>query len=403
MTHNASRPRKVLIADAEEGPRRQAAHWLWDQGYATEEVAGGRPALQDLLQGQTSVALLDADLPDLSGLEVLREAYRAGTIIPVIMGTSSGNVHRAVQAMKAGAWDYLTRPYQKHELLAALASALEGAGSAAAPWGWRAARDCEHSRKMELLGRITGGVVHDFNNTLTRLLGFGQYLKGSLGPGHALLAQVQHLLSAAEHGKDLTLQLTAFMQNRPILPCDFDLNLVVRKMHAMLARLLGDQVEIRLRLDSNAAYIRADPCQIEQVIMNLALNARDAMPDGGGLVFETASRELVEHVANLPADSLSIASVPPGNYVVLSVVDTGTGMNEETKSRLFEPFYTTKADRGGIGLGLSNVHRIVLASGGHIAVKSEVGHGTTFSIFWPRSNAEQPFAAAVPDSVAGIS
>ncbi len=216
-------------------------------------------------------------------------------------------------------------------------------------------------------------------------------IKDSLGPGQALLAHVQHLLSAAEHGKDLTLQLTALMQNRPIQPCDFDLNLVVLKMHAMLARLFKDKVEVNLRLDASAAYIRADPCQLEQVIMNLALNARDAMPDGGCLAFQTASRELVEHLANLPADSLSIASVPPvppGNYVVLSVVDTGTGMNEETKSRLFEPFYTTKADRGGMGLGLSNVHRIVLASGGHIAVKSEVGQGTTFSIFWPRSGVE---------------
>lgn len=377
MTQNGSRPRKVLIADAEEGPRLQLARWLAEQGYATVEACTGQDALQTLEQGQVGAALVDIDLPDLSGLEVLRKAQQAGLAVPMLLCTRSWNVLRAVEAMKEGAWDYLTRPFQKAHLLTVVAAAMQGASSPHAPWGWRENHERRQAQKFEILGRVAGGVVHDFNNILTVILGFGHELEEKMALSSPWRSHLLELLGAAERGAALTQQLLGFCHSRPAQPRDFNLNSIVNNMRTMLARLIGDKIQIVERLAPDLGCIHAEPCQVEQVVMNLALNARDAMPRGGRLTFETANLELHAPLALAPGLS-------PGCYVVLTVGDTGTGMNEETKSHLFEPFYTTKAEHG-TGLGLSTVQRIIRGSGGHITVKSELGQGTTFSIFWPRA------------------
>lgn len=379
MTHCGSRPRKVLIVNADPEPRRSLASWLAGQGYGVAEAATGREALQAMERGQIGVALVESDLPDQPGLQVLRQANQTGLAVPVILCTHSWSVARAVEAMKEGAWDYLTRPWQLAHLRSVVDAAMQGAGSAQAPWGWRAHRDRQHAQKLEILGRIAGGVIHDFNNILTVILGFGYVLQDKTDPAFPWRTHLLELVKAAEHGAALTQQLLGFCHNRPAQACEFDLNSTVSKMQSMLARLIGQKVQIVLRLAPDLGPIRADPCQVEQVIMNLALNGRDAMPRGGCLTFTTTNLDVHEPTAVAP-------SLSPGRYVALCVSDTGAGMNDETKSHLFESFYTTKSERG-TGLGLSTVQRIIRGSGGHIAVQSEQGRGTTFSIFWPRAEA----------------
>lgn len=374
MTHTGTRPITVLIAAAEDGYRRQQASWLEERGQATVEAIDGVQAWQILQQGRIAAALVEVDLPHLSGIELLRQAQAAALMVPIILCTRSWNINRAVEAMKEGAWSYLTRPFPKKELVDAVAAALEGPGSRQAPWGWREQRDRKHAQKLEILGRIAGGVIHDFNNILAVIMGFGQVLRDRIDPAVPWRAHVLELISAAEHGASLTNQLLSFCHNRPAQPAPLDVNAVVRKLQTMLTRSIGERITIVHRLAGDLGTIQADVCQLEQVIMNLALNARDAMPRGGCLTFETANVDF--------PDDPSTASLPPGSYVMLSVSDTGAGMTDETKSHLFEPFYTTKAD--GTGLGLSNVQRIIRANDGHIAVTSEPERGTTFSIFWPR-------------------
>lgn len=379
MIQNGSRPRKVLIANADPEPRRALAKWLAGQGYGVTDVGTGREALQLMERGHIGVAVVESQLPDLSGLELLRQSNLAGLAVPVILCTHSWSVARAVEAMKEGAWDYLTRPWQLTQLRTVVDAAMQGAGSALAPWGWREHRDRQHAQKLEILGRIAGGVIHDFNNILTVILGFGHLLKDKTDPELPSRPYLLELVKAAEHGAALTQQLLDFCHNRPAQPGEFDLNFVVSKMQSMLARIIGQKIQMTLQLAPDLGCIRADPCQVEQVIMNLALNARDAMPRGGCLTFTTSNVDLPEPAAAAP-------SLSPGRYVSLSVSDTGAGMNDETKSHLFEPFYTTKSERG-TGLGLSNVQRIIRGSGGHISVQSEQGRGTTFSIYWPRADA----------------
>jgi PAS domain S-box-containing protein len=235
----------------------------------------------------------------------------------------------------------------------------------------------QQSQKMEAVGRLAGGIAHDFNNLLMVISGYSEFLLDRLGPEPELRAPAQEIASAAGRASALTRQLLAFSRKQMLAPKILDLNGVVTENLKMLTRMIGEDIELVMVPATGLGAVRADAGQIEQVIMNLAVNARDAMPSGGKLTIETSNVSLDEEHAHVQAP------LKPGNYVMLAIGDTGAGMDSETQSHIFEPFFTTKGPKG-TGLGLSTVYGIVKQSGGYIWVDSEPGKGTTFKIYLPR-------------------
>ncbi len=239
----------------------------------------------------------------------------------------------------------------------------------------------QQAQKMEAIGRLAGGVAHDFNNLLTAILGYCELLLDDLRPEDPLRFEISEIEKAGRQAAELTRQLLAFSRKQIIEPTLLDLNSVVSGLHSLLRRLISEDVDIMLGLDELPMLVSADRGQIEQIVMNLAVNARDAMPSGGRLTIETAHVELDEGYA------ATHFSVVPGAYVALTVTDTGVGMTPEVQSHLFEPFFTTKEPGKGTGLGLATVHGVVTRSGGNVGVYSEVGRGTSFKIYLPRADA----------------
>ena len=233
------------------------------------------------------------------------------------------------------------------------------------------------AQKLESIGQLAGGIAHDFNNILAAQMGFCELMGIRLGKTHAQRPDLDKIKACAERAASLTRQLLAFSRKQALQPEVLDLNDVVSQVEKMLRRLIGEDIELRAALAGNLELIKVDRGQLEQVIMNLAVNARDAMPQGGKLSIETANIELDEAYAQMHID------VVPGPHVMLTISDNGEGMDAETQRRIFEPFFTTKAMGKGTGLGLSTVYGIVKQSGGNIWVYSEPGKGTTFKIYLP--------------------
>lgn len=233
------------------------------------------------------------------------------------------------------------------------------------------------SQKMEAVGRLAGGIAHDFNNLLMVISGYSEFLLEKIGADALLRGPAQEIANAAERATSLTRQLLAFSRKQMLAPKVLDLNAVVTENLKMLTRLIGEDIDLVMVPGSELGAVKADPGQVEQVIMNLAVNARDAMPHGGKLTIETTNVALDESYARLHA------GVRPGEYVMLAISDTGSGMDAETQSHIFEPFFSTKGTKG-TGLGLSTVYGIVKQSGGYIWVSSEPGKGTSFRVYLPR-------------------
>jgi two-component system, cell cycle sensor histidine kinase and response regulator CckA len=234
------------------------------------------------------------------------------------------------------------------------------------------------TQKMEAVGMLAGGVAHDFNNLLTIITGYSQLILNSLKPGDQNRHSAEQIMKAGERAAALTKQLLAFSRRQPLQPKVIELNRLVSGLAVMLERLIGEDIELKLKPGKDLGQVSADPGQIEQVIMNLVVNARDAMPQGGVLTVETANIELDE------AYTSSRSGVKPGSYVLLAVSDTGHGMDQATKDRLFEPFFTTKESAKGTGLGLSTVFGIVKHGGGSLEVFSEPDRGTSVVVYLPR-------------------
>lgn len=249
-------------------------------------------------------------------------------------------------------------------------------------------------QKMEAVGQLAGGVAHDFSNFLQGIIGFIGRIRRSIPADDSAMELVDEVLKAVDRTRNLTRQLLAFSRRQPIQPKVLHVNDLILNLEKMLRRLIGEDIELVIHQGKDAGLVKADPVQIEQVLLNLAVNARDAMPKGGRLVIQTKNRRLDSKYAEGRFEVL------PGEYVVICVSDTGTGMTEDVKANIFEPFFTTKEVGKGTGLGLATVFGIVKQHGGHISVYSEVGKGTTFRIHLPRVD-EAGAAGHTPDAKKG--
>lgn len=247
------------------------------------------------------------------------------------------------------------------------------------------------AQKMEAVGRLAGGIAHDFNNLLMVISGYCEFLLERIGQEPAVRGPAQEIAKAAKRATSLTVQLLAFSRKQMLAPKLLDLNAVLTENLKLLTRLIGEDIELVMIPGAELGWVKADPGQIEQVIMNLAVNARDAMPHGGNLVIETANARLDESYAR------THAGVEPGEYVMIAVSDTGMGMDADTQTHIFEPFFTTKGPKG-TGLGLSTVYGIVKQSGGYVWVYSEPDKGTTFKVYLPRVSAAGEAVAPQPSA-----
>jgi len=247
-------------------------------------------------------------------------------------------------------------------------------------------------QQLEAIGRLAGGVAHDFNNLINIVLGYAQLLNSEPNLTERIRNGLAQICRAGERAASLTNQLLAFSRKQVLQPCILNLNSIVSDIEKMLSRVIGEDIELVTKLDSSLLPITADPVQVEQVLMNLAVNARDAMPHGGRLLMETANVELDESDPRRPGGS------PVGPYVRMTVSDSGHGMNAETLQRVFEPFFTTKDPGKGTGLGLATVYGIIRQSGGNILVESELGKGTSFQIYFPATAADAELRREAPEA-----
>ena len=306
----------------------------------------------------------------LDGMEVKWKRKDGSTITVRISGRAVSNADEPADALEAIAEDITDRRMLEDQF--------------------------RQAQKMEAVGRLAGGVAHDFNNLLMVISGYTEVILSKLGAHHPLHEKGEAIQQAADRATTLTRQLLAFSRKQLLELKVVDVNTIVEDMERLLRPLIGENIELITRLAPEAGHTRADAGQLEQVLMNLVVNAKDAMPDGGKLIIQTQ---------NIRTDETSRGGptfIPPGNYVLISVSDTGVGMDKETQSRIFEPFFTTKELGKGTGLGLSTVYGIVKQSGGYLLVQSDAGHGSTFQIYLPRvEEAAQTHAATAPHAAAG--
>jgi len=249
------------------------------------------------------------------------------------------------------------------------------------------------SQKLDAIGRLSGGVAHDFNNILGVIIGYSEGLLEKFGPDHPDREAADEIQKAGQRAATLTQQLLAFSRKQVLEPKILDLNVVVTDIEKMLRRLIGEDIELKITASPELGRVKADRGQIEQVVLNLAVNARDAMPRGGKLKIETANAELTEK------DAKRHRYVVPGQYVMLQISDTGCGMDEELQSHIFEPFFTTKEKGKGTGLGLATVYGVIKQSGGYIWVESQPGKGTRFDIYLRRVEGSEEEVRETEDSV----
>jgi signal transduction histidine kinase len=347
-----------------------------------------REAMTDALRdGHWDVIISDFSMPQFSAPEALAVCRERGVELPFIIVSGTIGEEEAVDSMRAGAHDFVVKGR-----LARLGPAIErGLREFQERRALRATEDrLRQAQKMEAIGQLAGGIAHDFNNLLGVIVGHGELLLRKLPPDDRRRTRVESILDAASRGAALTRQLLIFSRQQPVEARPVDLNSVVLGIERMLNRVIGEDIEIATELDENLARVSADPAQLEQVLMNLAINARDAMRRGGRLILETANVELDDGYARSHPDARA------GPYAMLAVSDTGHGMDADTLSHIFEPFFTTKEVGKGTGLGLATVYGIVRQSGGHVAVYSEPGKGTTFKVYLPPTRAASAPAATVP-------
>jgi len=330
--------------------------------------------LRELEAFRPDIVLSDFALPTFDGLTALTLTKELHPDLPFIFVSGTIGEETAVQALTRGATDYLLKGHTKRLCQAVLRAVNESTQRAERK---SLERQLFQAQKMEAIGQLAGGVSHDFNNLLTAILGYSQLMAEMIPPDSPFGEHLTEIQRAGERAKDLTRQLLTFSRKQIISPRILDLNSIVGGMEKLLRRLIPENVQIAFRIASDTLPIKADAGQIEQVIVNLAVNARDAMPNGGTITIETGAADLDEEYTRHHPD------IAAGRFGMLALSDNGIGMDDRTKAHLFEPFFTTKEPGKGTGLGLATVYGIVKQSGGHISVYSEVGIGTTFKVYFP--------------------
>jgi two-component system cell cycle sensor histidine kinase/response regulator CckA len=436
----AEQPINILLVDDRRENLLALEAMLSPLGHNLVKTSSGEDALKELLQQDFAVILLDVQMPGMDGFETaeLIRGRERSRHIPIIFLTavSTSDAH-IFQGYLVGAVDYLLKPIVPEILLSKVAvfvelyrksdkiqrQATELASTVQAleyqiaerqrteealrqardeleervrerTAGLVAANEALHAeilerqrleaqllqaQKIESIGRLAGGVAHDFNNLLMAISGYSDLALDALPPDHAACSDLYEIQKAAQRAAALTRQLLAFARKQIIDPRTIDLRELIQNIHSLLQRLIGEDIELVIRMDREIGSIKADPIQIEQLLINLAVNARDAMPQGGKLTIESTNAILDEDRTPMCMD------IAPGSYiVVLAVSDTGMGIPPEVQEHLFEPFFTTKEPGKGTGLGLATCYGIVKQHGGEIAFSSEVGQGTTFKIYLPR-------------------
>lgn len=328
-----------------------------------------------LERGDIDLILSDFTLPTFDGLLALKIAQAKWPAIPLIFVSGTLGEQRAIDSLKNGAKDYVLKGHL-NRLVPAVRRALQDMEDRVAHTKLEA--QFVEAQKMEVVGHLASGIAHDFNNILAVIMGYGNLITSELTPDSPLRKYTEQIQHASERAARLTQQLLVFSRKQTVLPVVLDLNAVVKDLDKMLRRMIDETIEIAMELGKEIGHIKADSGHIGQVLMNLVVNARDAMPNGGRIIVATENVTLDENHARKHPGAM------PGNYVLLSVNDTGTGMTDEVKARLFKAFFTTKPLGKGTGLGLTTCQTIVKQSAGHIDVYSEVGKGTTFKIYFPR-------------------
>jgi signal transduction histidine kinase len=327
--------------------------------------------------GGIDLILSDYSLPTFDGLAALEIARTLQPDVPFIFVSGTLGEERAIDSLKGGATDYVLK-----DRLARLAPAIHRAMKEVDERAERNRLELRfiEAQKMDVIGQLAGGVAHDFNNILAVIMGYSDMLLSGPCTESTLRKYVGEIRHAAVRAAGLTRQLLVFSRKQTVATVVLDLNDVVKEMEEMLRRLIDEQIEMTIVPGKQTGRIQADSGYIGQVLMNLVVNARDAMPDGGMLTIGTSNATLDETY------TVAHPGLRPGDYVMLSVSDTGTGMTDDVKAHLFEAFFTTKIEGKGTGLGMATCHTIVQQSGGHIGVESELGKGTTFKIYFPRKD-----------------
>ena len=402
---------RVLLVEDSEDDAELVVLALRRGGYDVSfERVQTAEAMSSALDRQPWDAVVsDYSMPAFDGPNAFRTLRESGLDIPFIIVSGTVGEDVAVEAMRLGVHDYLLK-----DKLARLAPALEreirdAAERRARRQAESAARATEakfrrleeqfrQAQKMEAVGRLAGGIAHDFNNVLSVILSYAEMISVEIKPDDPLRADIEEIRTAALRASGLTRQLLAFSRQQVLDRRVLKLSETINGMEKMLRRLLRADIELTILSTAGLWNIKGDPGQIEQILMNLVVNARDAMPQGGRMAIETANVDLDEDHASAHHD------MQAGAYVMLAVSDTGMGMDAEAQARIFEPFFTTKEEGKGTGLGLATVFGIVKQSGGHIRVFSEPGKGATFKVYLPRvSDAAEARTSEppAPDSVRG--
>ena len=379
-------PLRVLIVSDRESDALQLIDALRQSGYIPSSArVDTAAALREALALRWDLILATDESARLGTLAALEILHETGADIPLVAISGGVPEEYILEALKAGAADYIRRNHLSRLGVTVSRELSQAEGRRERS---RLEQQFRQAQKMDAVGRLAGGVAHDFNNLLTVITGYAELLLAGGAPEGSQRDALKEIQRAAERGGALTHQLLAFSRGQPFTARTVQLNTLLVHMEKMLSRLIGEDVELITVAAAEPATIRTDPGQLEQVVMNVVVNARDAMPGGGKLIIETANAQVDQTYAGPNVD------LKPGSYVVLAISDTGMGMDPETVTHLFEPFFTTKAPGKGTGLGLATAYGIVKQSGGAISVYSEPGRGTTVKIYLPSTEAKAAEAAA---------
>lgn len=368
-------PLRVLFIEDSDDDTALQVRLLWQGGYDVShervETAG---ALIEALDKKWDIIISDYSMPHFKGTEALRLVRQRDQDVPFIFVSGTIGEDAAVAALKVGAHDYLMKT-NLGRLIPAVQREL------------REAEERKERRRLELrvhqlqrfeaIGRLAGGVAHDFNNVIGAIMGWADIGVQAALPDSDLHDKFLKIRSQADRAAALTRQLLAFARRQVLQPCNTNLNQLIKEAISLLRNVIGERIEIHMELAEDLWVVWADPSQIEQVLMNLCLNARDAMPDGGRLLIETKNVEIGEDYRRVHPYAV------PGRYALLRVLDTGTGMDASTLEHIFEPFFTTKETGRGTGLGLATVYGIVKQHKGFIDVDSTPGQGSAFRVYLP--------------------